>query len=88
VIEVTSLVGRLKPDISVGYGFSGILVALLGRMNPWSVSVASVFIAALLIGAESVHVMAGLPIDLSTAIQAIIVLSVMAVDALLHRRLS
>ena len=86
IIEVSTLHTRLKGDISVGYGFSGVLVALLGRMNPLGVVMASIFFAALTIGAQTMHVVNRLPDDLANAIQAIIVLSVLAVDALIHRR--
>lgn len=72
---------RLKGTISGGYGFSAVLVALLGRMNPFGVMVASVFFAALIIGAETMHVLSGVPPELADAIQAVIVLSVLAVHA-------
>lgn len=86
IIEVSVLHTRLKGDISGGYGFSGILVALLGRMHPLGVVVASVFFAALIIGAESMHIVSGLPSALADAIQAVIILSVLATDALARRR--
>lgn len=87
LIEVSTLHTRLKGDISGGYGFGGILVALLGRMHPLGVVVASILFAALNIGAESMHVVSGLPDALADAIQAVIVLSVLATDALVRRRL-
>jgi simple sugar transport system permease protein len=87
IMEVSTLHFRLKTGISGGYGFTGILVALLGRMNPFGVAIASLFFAVLIIGAETMHVLAGLPPELAAAIQAIIVLSVLAVDALARRRL-
>jgi general nucleoside transport system permease protein len=86
ILEVSTLHTRLKGDISGGYGFSGILVALLGRMHPVGVAVASLFFAALTIGAQMMHVVYGLPDALATAIQAVVVLSVLAADALAHRR--
>ena len=85
LIEVSTLHTRLKGEISGGYGFSGILVALLGRMHPVGVAVAAVLFAALIIGAESMHVVSGLPDALADAIQAVIVLSVLAVDGLVRR---
>jgi len=81
IIEVLMTHTRLKGSISGGYGFSAILVALLGRMNPIGVAIASVFFAALIIGAETMHVLYGLPPQLADAIQAVIILSVLAVDA-------
>jgi ABC-type uncharacterized transport system permease subunit len=86
IIEVSSLHTRLKGEISGGYGFSGILVALLGRMHPVGVAVASLFFAALTIGAQTMHIVYGLPDALAGAIQAIVVLCVLAADALVHRR--
>ncbi len=41
----------------------------------------AVFFAILIIGAQSMHVLSGLPETLAEAIQAVIVLSVLAVDA-------
>ncbi len=81
ITEVLMIHTRLKGTISGGYGFSAVLVALLGRMNPFGVMVASVFFAALIIGAETMHVLSGVPPELADAIQAVIVLSVLAVHA-------
>ena len=86
IMEVSTLHTRLKGEISGGYGFSGILVALLGRMHPAGVAVAAVLFAALIIGAESMHVVSKLPNALADAIQAVIVLSVLATDGLVRLR--
>jgi general nucleoside transport system permease protein len=86
VVEVTTLHLRLKGAISGGYGFSAILVALLGRMNPLGILLAAFFFAALTIGAEAMHAVYGLPAALSLALQAIIVLFVLAADAYFRMR--
>jgi simple sugar transport system permease protein len=86
ITEVLMIHTRLKGAISGGYGFSAVLVALLGRMNPFGVVVASIFFAALIIGAETMHVLSGLPPELADAIQAVIVLSVLGVDAWARKR--
>ncbi|MHC1770633.1 MAG: ABC transporter permease [Flexilinea sp.] len=88
VIELSSSYLRLQSSISLNYGFNGILVALLGRMNPFGVLIASIFFAAMTIGAETIHVVIGLPVSLSDVIQALVVLSVMIVDSLVRRRFS
>jgi simple sugar transport system permease protein len=87
IMEVSTLHFRLKTGITGGYGFSGILVALLGRMNPLGVVIAALFFAALTIGSETMHILARLPPELADAIQAVIVLSVLAVDALARKRI-
>jgi general nucleoside transport system permease protein len=87
IIEVSTLHTRLRGGISGGYGFSGILVALLGRMHPLGVVAAAIFFGALLIGAQSMRVILGLPPAIADVIQAVIVLSVLGVDALARRKL-
>ncbi|MBN1264956.1 MAG: ABC transporter permease [Anaerolineales bacterium] len=86
LIEVSTYHYRLKGSISSGYGFTAILVALLGRMHPVGVMFAAVFFAMLDVGAQSMHALYGLPITLADAIRAIIVLSVLAADSLARRR--
>ncbi len=82
IIEVSALYTRLKGDISGDYGFTGILVALLGRLHPVGVLFAAIFFAALTIGAQTMHSVYGLPIALAQVIQGIVVLFVLAADAL------
>lgn len=86
IIEISTLHMRLKGAISGGYGFSAILVALLGRMHPVGILLAAVFFAALSIGAESMHTVSGLPSSLAQAIQALIVLFVLGTDAFFRLR--
>ncbi len=86
IVEVATLHTRIRGDISGNYGFSGILVALLGRMHPVGVAVAAIFFASLTIGAQSMKVVSGLPDALANAIQAVVVLCVLGADALAHRR--
>jgi ABC-type uncharacterized transport system permease subunit len=81
IMEVLMIHTRLKSTISGGYGFTAVMVALLGRMNPFGVLVASLFFAFLTIGAETMNVLYGLPPELADAIQAVIVLSVLGIDA-------
>lgn len=85
IIEVSSLHTRLKNGIGSGYGFSAILVALLGRLHPLGVTLAALFFAALTIGVQSMHSAYGLPIALAQVIQGLVVLFVLAADALARR---
>lgn len=86
IIEVSYLHSRLKGSISGGYGFTGILVALLGRLHPVGVLFAAIFFAALTIGSDSMHTITGLPATLADAIQALMVLFVLGVDAFFRLR--
>lgn len=85
IIEVSSLHTRLKNGIGSGYGFTAILVALLGRLHPVGVMLAALFFAALSIGVQSMHSTYGLPIALAQVIQGLVVLFVLAADALARK---
>jgi general nucleoside transport system permease protein len=84
--EVSALHLRLKDGISGNYGFTGILVALLGRLHPLGVLVAALFFAVLSIGAQTMHSVYGLPIALAQMVQALVVLFVLIADALARRQ--
>jgi general nucleoside transport system permease protein len=84
IFEVSSLHFRLKEGISGGYGWSAIMISLLGGLNPVGVLFASFFFAALTIGAQTMHSISGLPKELSLVIQALIVLFVLAGNAALR----
>jgi simple sugar transport system permease protein len=63
--------------LSTGYGgsvgFSAITVALLGRNRPGGVVLGSLLFAALITGGRNMQAATGIPLDLTTVIQAIIV---------------
>jgi ABC-type uncharacterized transport system permease subunit len=86
IIQVSALFPRLKDGIAADYGFTGILVALLGRLSPAGVTIAAFFFAALTIGAEAMQTSFGLPNSLAEVIQALVVLLVLAGDALARYR--
>ena len=50
IIEVAGPVGHLQPGISPGYGFTAIIVAFLGRLNPMGILIAGLFLALTFIG--------------------------------------
>lgn len=82
IIEVSYTFTRLKGGISNDYGFSAILVALLGRMHPVGVLVSAVLFSALIIGAESMHIQMQVPVAVAQVIQALVVLFVLAGEAI------
>jgi simple sugar transport system permease protein len=72
---------------SPGYGFTGIAVALLGRNHPFGILLAGILFGALSNGRTFMNMMAGVPIDLVTIIQAIIIFFV-AADLLFRQFIS
>jgi ABC-type uncharacterized transport system permease subunit len=48
--EVSGIVGRIQPDISSGYGYTGIIVATLARFTAPGVVIAAILFGALQVG--------------------------------------
>lgn len=77
---------RLIPDISSGYGFTGILVVLLAAFRAWAVIPVALFLAALNVGGPALQIRLGLDTALSGVIQGLVVLSVLFVQGVQRRR--
>ena len=87
VIEVSANIGQLQPSISQGYGFTAIIVAFLGRLNPLGALIAAVVLSMLLIGSETAQIMLKLPFDMTRAFLGLLLLCVLAGEALTRFRL-
>lgn len=61
---------------NAGIGFTAITVALLGRNRPMGIVWASLLFAALGVGGRNMQASTGIPLDLATVIQSVIVLFV------------
>jgi simple sugar transport system permease protein len=86
-MEVNGIHYRLKLDISTGYGFTGILIALLGRLNPFGVILAAVFFGALINGSTGMQIFTGVPVALVFSVQGIVLIFLLATEAITRYRL-
>jgi ABC-type uncharacterized transport system permease subunit len=59
--EVAGLKGTLTLDISPGFGYTGIIVAMLALLNPLGVVIAALFVAGIFVGADSMSRAASVP---------------------------
>ncbi len=83
--EVAGIFHNLPNGLSPGYGYTGIVVALLARLNPlWSVVVAFL-LAALNVGAEGMQRALGVSVALVSIMEAALILLILA-TRLLERR--
>ena len=80
-VEVAGLTYRLYQQISPGYGFTAIAVALLANNNPIGVIFSGILFGALSSGSEVMQMNAKVPSVLVFAIQGIVILSVVAFGA-------
>ncbi len=86
MVQVLGVTYRLDPALSPGYGFTAIIVALLGRLRASGVLLAALFIAALTVGGQSMSIDQGLPFASVLAIQGIFVLFVVIADRVARTR--
>jgi len=77
VSEVAGLKGYLTLDLSPGFGYTGIAVAMLAGLNPIGVIVAAVFVAGLFVGADSMGRSLAVPSYIADIMVASAVLSVL-----------
>jgi len=87
-IEVLGVTFALYEDLSPGYGYTAIAVALLAGLDPWRVIGTSLLFAALEAGAGAMQRDAGVPSTLVSVIEAFLILGVVAAQALRARRAS
>ncbi len=87
IIEVAGPVGHLQPGISPGYGFTAIIVAFLGRLNPVGILIAGLFLALTFIGGEGAQISMKVPLDLTKVFQGILLFYVLACDSLIIYRI-
>lgn len=80
--EISGVVHRLQERISPGYGFSGIIVAWLAKLNPFAVIPVSILFGALIVAGREIQ-----PSGLSFLLQGIILFMVISSDVLLRYKI-
>ncbi len=78
--------GQLLPTISPGYGFTAIIVAFLGRLNPIGILVAGLALGLSFLGGEQAQISLGVPLDLTNVVQGTLLFYVLACDTLILYR--
>ncbi len=87
IIEVAGPVGHLDPGVSSGLGFTAIIVAFLGRLNPIGILIAGLFLALTFIGGENAQISMKVSNDLTRVLQGILLFYVLACDSLVVYRI-
>ena len=60
-VEVMGVKGYVTTDLSPGFGYSGIVVAMLANLNPLGVVLAALFTATMFVGADGMSRSMGIP---------------------------
>ncbi len=77
VSEVIGLKGNLTLDLSPGFGYSGIVVAMLAMLNPLGVVVAAIFVAGMFVGADAMSRSVGVPSYIAHVMVAIALIAML-----------
>ncbi|MDB4878837.1 MAG: ABC-type transporter, integral rane subunit, partial [Gemmatimonadetes bacterium] len=86
-VEVLGITFALYEDLSPGYGYTAIAVALLAGLDPWKVVGSALLFAALQAGAGAMQRDAGVPSTVVAMIEALLILAVVAAQAARARSL-
>ena len=87
IFEATGPVGQLVPALPVGYGFTAIIVAFLGRLHPLGVLLAGLLLALTYIGGEGAQITMSLPASTTHVFQGLLLFFLLATDVFVKYRL-
>lgn len=87
MFEVAGPAGQVSIDFNVGYGFTAIIVAFLGRLNPIGIMLAGLLMALTYIGGELAQLTLGLPSAAIQVFQGMLLFFLLAVDLLTNFRI-
>ncbi len=85
--EVTGPAGQITIDFNAGYGFTAIIVAFLGRLNPIGILLAGLLMALTYIGGELAQLMLGVPGAAIQLFQGMLLFFLLATDVFTNFRL-
>ncbi len=85
-IEVAGRTGYVTLDMSPGYGYSGIVIAMLAGLHPLGVVAAGIFVAGVLVGADSMSRAIGVPTYIADVIVAASLIAVLVAGLLAQYR--
>ena len=86
LFEVTGPAGQITIDFNTGYGFTAIIVAFLGRLNPLGIVLAGLLMALTYVGGEMAATNLGLPDAAIQVFQGMLLFFLLAVDVLTNYR--
>ncbi|MCI0345113.1 MAG: ABC transporter permease [Chloroflexi bacterium] len=85
--EVPGLHQRLVLDVAAGFGFTGIIVAMLGRLHPLGVIPAAILFGASVTATSAMQVAVNVPVAINQTIQAVVLIFLLVTDVLVRYRI-
>ncbi|MGC3999392.1 MAG: hypothetical protein QM767_18900 [Anaeromyxobacter sp.] len=84
--EATGPLNQLTPHVSQGYGFTAIIVAFMGRLNPLGCVLGSVLLSGFIIGGYKAQ-SANMPAAAGLVFQGVLLFSLLGWDTFINYRL-
>ncbi len=75
--EVAAIHHHLMMDVSPGYGYTGIVIAMLGNLHPVGVALAAFFFSVISVGAQTMSRVAGIPIYIVGIIEGVALMTML-----------
>ncbi|HHS96581.1 MAG TPA: ABC transporter permease [Chloroflexi bacterium] len=85
--EVSGISRRLYQGLTVGYGYTAIIVAWLANLNPWGILFVAFLMGALLVGGDQLQVAMGLPAAVALVLQGAILFFVLGGSIFVNYRI-
>ncbi|WP_097460850.1 ABC transporter permease [Mangrovitalea sediminis] len=88
LMQVAGPINQLRPDIYSEVGFSAIIVAYLGQLNPLGVLPAALLVGLFSVGANNAQITLGLSSSLGQLLQGVLLFTLLASNVLVNYRLA
>jgi ABC-type uncharacterized transport system permease subunit len=86
-VEVMGMRGYVTGDLSPGFGYTGVIVAMLAQLHPLGVPVAAVLVASVFVGADAMSRMFNVPSFIADVMVSLSLLSMLAGSFFLSYRI-
>ena len=84
--EASAIAGRLQRGLSPGYGYTGIIVAWLAKLNPIAAVLVAILLGGLFLGGDALQISLGLPIAVVYMLQGLIFFFVLGGEVIVAYR--
>ena len=88
MFELTGPAGLINIDFNVGYGFTAIIVAFLGRLHPVGILLAGLLMSLTYVGGELAQFMMNIPAAAIQVFQGMLLFFLLSTDLLVNYKIS
>jgi simple sugar transport system permease protein len=85
--EIAGPLAQIFPNASPGYGYTAIIVAYLGRLNPLGILLSGLLMALLYLGGDLAQMSLGMPSSITGLLQSTLLFFLLTADVLVHHRI-